>query len=574
MTDKEAVKKLFGILNQYKMNVFTIICCLLLSTGFNLCIPLISRSIMDEGFVGRNQRKLLQLVTISLGIYLLIAFIDLVKEKKRIDISSKIQFLLSEKAFNHLMKMRISYFDNTNYAELLNHINMDITKMSSIADSGFFYIVTQIFGMLGGFVGLFMIDYRMTLLIFIFLPVKYFFMKWLAGKQKQRTEIFIRNNQAYAKWFGETVGGIKEIRLFNVIGEKQEEFKKGQERLINSQKAVNMLGQWNQTIDFLMVEILSSFLYVIGANFMFRFQLSLGSVFAFITYSAYVTGPVAAIMNMGYLISGIIPSTKRFFAFMELQEEEEGNVKEGITFHEILLKNVFFEYDNKDGFLLRNINLSFARGSKTALIGKNGAGKSTMIGLLTKMYVPQKGKIYLDELEISKIDLYTYRNFISVVSQRSYLFNDTIRNNICLYKEISEEVILGVCKDCGLEGFIREVSLEYVVGYNGAFLSGGQRQKIALARAVIHDKDIVIFDEVTSNVDSISEAQIRALFKERLKDKTIIMITHKLELLREMERFVLLEDGEARITENLNEVMEFQMSNFRRKLEKEEKGRR
>lgn len=557
MTDKETLYKLLGILNRFKMNILTIICCLLLSTGLNLCIPLISRSIMDEGLIGRNQRKLLQLVMISLGIYLFIAFIDMIKEKKRIDISAKIQFQLSERAFIHLMKMKISYFDNTNYAELLNNINLDINKISSIADNGFFYIITQIFGMFGGFIGLFIIDYRMTFLVLAFLPLKYVFMKWLTGKQKQRTEIFIKSNQAYAKWFGETVGGIKEIRLFNIMDEKKEEFKNRQKQLISSQKAVNMLGQWNQTIDLLMVEILSSFLYVVGADLMFQFRLTLGSVFAFITYSVYVTGPITTIMNMGYLISGIIPSAKRFFGFMELQEEEAGDVKEDITFHELSLKNVFFRYDNKDEFLLKNVNLSFSKGSKTAIIGKNGAGKSRLAELLTRMYIPQKGKIYLDELEISEIDLCTYRNLISIVGQQIYLFNDSIRNNICLYREIDEDVIIAVCRECGLEEFIREVSLDYMIGYNGAFLSGGQKQKIALARTIICNKDIFIFDEVTSSVDSISEMQIKALFKERLKDKTVIMITHKTELLREMEKFVLLEDGEVRITENLNEVMDF-----------------
>lgn len=173
------------------------------------------------------------------------------------------------------------------------------------------------------------------------------------------------------------------------------------------------------------------------------------------------------------------------------------------------------------------------------------------------MYIPQKGKIYLDKLEILKIDLCTYRNLISVVSQQIYLFNDTIRNNICLYREVDDEVLITVCRECGLEELIGEVSLDYIIGYNGAFLSGGQRQKIALARAIIHNKDILIFDEITSSVDSISEIQIKALFKGRLRDKTVIMITHKSELLREMETFVLLEEGEVRITENLNEVMDF-----------------
>ena len=221
------------------------------------------------------------------------------------------------------MKLRVSYFNNTNYAETLNNINTDINQMTSIADSSVFFVITQAFSMVGGIIGLLIIDFRMTILVLLFIPIKCVVMKYFAKKQKQIMDEFITSNQKYAKWFGDTVGGVREVKLFNVFDKKHEEFALNQNEIIEKQKQMNMLGQWNMIIDSIMVQLLSTLLYILGANLVFDLRLSVGSVFAFITYSAYVTGPISAILNIGYLLSGIIPSTKRYYAFMDLEEETD-----------------------------------------------------------------------------------------------------------------------------------------------------------------------------------------------------------------------------------------------------------
>ena len=303
-----------------------------------------------------------------------------------------------------------------------------------------------------------------------------------------------------------------------------------------------MLGQWNMLIDSIMVQFLSTLLYILGANLVFNMKLSVGSVFAFITYSAYVTGPISAILNIGYLLSGIIPSTKRYYAFMDLEEETDNGKTVELCLNDLKLEQVSFSYE-KGKYILQNVDILFAKGSKTAIIGRNGSGKTTIINLLTRMYEPTNGKIMLGAENISELSLSEYRNMVSVVSQQIYLFNDTIRNNICMYKQVDDAMIEEACQDSGLEDFIKEVSLDYVVGQNGAMLSGGQKQKIALARALIHDKPIIIFDEATSNTDAYSEQQINGLLNTKLKDKTIIVVTHKKEILSKVDQIVVLKEG-------------------------------
>ena len=542
MSNREAVRKLLALLKDYTKIISIIFGCLLISTVLNLCVPLLSRRIMDDGFIGGNKELLIKLVLCSLMVYLVISVIDIIKEKNRINISAKIQYSLSEQAFSHLMKMKASYFNNMNYAEILNNINVDIGNMTSIADEGVFFVVTQAFSMTGGVIGLFILNWRMTILVLLFIPIKYVVMKKFAKQRKKVMDDFINDSQKYARWFGDTIGGVREVKLFGILNYKHAEFSQKQSKVVERQKKLNILSQWNNIIDTTLVQILVTVIYIIGANLVFKFQLSVGSVFAFITYSAYVTGPISAILNIGYLLSGIIPSTKRYYEFMNLQEETDKGKLIKPEFGNLKLEEVFFSYET-DKPILTDVNIEIPKGSKTVLIGKNGSGKSTIINLLTRMYEPTAGQIKLKGVNIFEITLESYRNMISVVSQQIYLFNDTIRNNICIYKKVSDEVIETACKDSGLEDFLKEVSLDYVVGQNGAMLSGGQKQKIALARALVHDKPIIIFDEVTSNTDVYSEHQINGLLHTRLKEKTVIIITHKQEILQDVDQIVMLKDG-------------------------------
>lgn len=540
MSNKVAVKKLVSLLKEYKRIIYFIFGCLIISTGLNLCIPLLSRSIMDYGFIGGDKELLIKLVMISAILPIVNAAIDLLKEKKRIDISAKLEYSLSEKAFQHLIKIKANYFTGKNYTEIFNNLNTDIAYMVSITDGAAFFIVTQVFSITGGIIGLFIINYKMTLLVLIYIPCKYLLMKYLARRRKLYADQYIEDAQKYAKWFGDTVGGVHEIKLFNIADGKKQEFEDKQKKVIIQKKKINLLGVWNASMDTLMIQLLIMVLYILGANLVFDFKLSVGSVFAFITYSTYVTAPISGILNIGYMLSGIIPSTKRYYEFMDLQEEEErGNPLTHPVFGTIKLRDVSFSYV-PDKPILKNMYIRFEKGSKTALIGKNGTGKSTIIGLITRMYEPDQGKILLNEEDVLSFALSEYREMISVVSQQVYLFDNTIRNNICLYKKKSEEEIMQAVIDSGLKDFIDEVSLDYSVGQNGSLLSGGQKQKIAMARALLHDKSIIIFDEATSNTDVYSEMQINNLLHSRLKEKTVIVVTHKQEVLKEVDQIILL----------------------------------
>lgn len=355
-------------------------------------------------------------------------------------------------------------------------------------------------------------------------------------------DLYMMNVQEYSGWFGDVVSGVREVKLFGIFENKLSEFQIKKGKVIEQEKKISMLGQWNNIVDSLLVQVMMAFIYIVGANLVFAMKLTVGNVFAFITYSSYVMAPISAILNIGYYLSGIIPSTKRYYEFMDYEEEysAESDRFDGWFFEgSIEFKNVSFSYDENEG-IIKNLSFFIPSNAKIAIRGDNGSGKSTILGLLLRFYEPIEGDILIDGRNIRQVPIETYRNMISVVSQDIYLFNDTIRNNITLYKTVDEDTLEEVCKQSGLEEFINKVSLNYCVGHNGTMLSGGQKQKIALARSLVHERPIVVLDEATSNVDNYSAELINNLLHTKLKNKTVIIVSHKKEIENEVDDIIQL----------------------------------
>lgn len=195
MTEKDIIHKLTYLLHGHRRKIFIIFGCLLISTGLNLCIPFISKEIMDEGFIGGNKNILLYLVVGSFAIYMLISALNIIKEKVRVEIVAKVQYSLWHQAYEHLMRMKINYFDDRNAAEIFNNLSVDIANMVSVADESAFFVVTQAFSMVGGVIGLFILDYRMTILVLLFIPIKAVVMKYFAKYRKKVMDEFILDSE-------------------------------------------------------------------------------------------------------------------------------------------------------------------------------------------------------------------------------------------------------------------------------------------------------------------------------------------------------------------------------------------
>lgn len=467
----------------------------------------------------------------------------IVQEKNRLLISNEIENTLNKNAFIHLIKLKIDYYNNKNMTDIINALNVDIQNILIIAEESTFYIISQILNMIGGVVGLLVISKKLSLLVICFIPLKIVASKKMSKKNQQNLKEFIEKNQAYNAWYGDTLGGVKEIKHYNIFNKKLEEFNFKINSVITARNKMDILNRWNEVCNLFSVYFLIAIIYIIAGKFVVDAEISIGGAFAFISYTTYVTTPITSILNIGYIISGVLPSAHRYYEFMNRAEEENRGKCKEICHMDIVFRNVSFYYNNQKK-VLSNINFTIKEGSKCAIIGRNGSGKSSIINLIIRLYHATKGEVIIDNKNILTLDIDEYRKKISLVSQKVYLFNSSIKENICLYEDIKQSEIDQVIEDSGLTDFIREVTLDYKVGENGAKLSGGQKQKIALARALVHDRPILIFDEATSNTDVYLESHLNKLVETKLNNKTLIIITHRKEILRKMDQIILIENGE------------------------------
>lgn len=549
--DKVILRKLLGLFKPYIKNIIIIAVCMLLSAGLNTFVPLISKQIVDEGLIKNNFGLLVKLVAVSFLIVVTDQGIGFVETRYRVLISSKMPYELSKKAFKQIMKLQIRYFNNTNYGEIMNNTNMDVRNISRISDRSLFFIAAQVFRMIGGVAGLFLIDWKLTLIVLAVIPAKYKLVKLLARKRKEMYVQYMAANSDYSSWYGDAVSGVKEIKLLGIERVKTGEFINKQRKIIKIDVKMNILDKMNELSETVLFEVVTGLLYILGAYMIMKASFSVGGLMAFITYSIYVTAPISAVLNIGYSFSDIMPSAKRYFNFLDLECEDSNEktvrkIDQSAIMGNIKFENISFKYNDVNK-VLEDLSFDVRKGEKIAIIGSNGSGKTTLINLLLRFLKPDKGRILIDGIDISTIKLKEYRQLISVVSQNAYLFNSTVKENIIPFSKRCGKRVYKAAKESKANDFIEGLPQKYdtVVGSNGANLSGGQRQKIAVARAIAKESRILVLDEATSSYDIESEIEMTDLVVNRLKDKTVLLITHKMPILKVVDRIIFIEDGKV-----------------------------
>jgi ATP-binding cassette subfamily B protein/subfamily B ATP-binding cassette protein MsbA len=557
-SDRKTTLRFLGLLKRYRGKIAFLMIALLISILLSLFSPMISRKLMDEGLVRGDFKVILKMILLLFAFRQISILLSLWIERKRLGIVYDFRFRLERQAIDHLLAVKADYFNQVGQSELLNQIDVDVNYICSILNTNTLSIISSIFTIVGGIGAAVYMDARLALLFFSMLPLKYLIIHIHSKFQKKKLNLFLEKNIAYARWFSEIVTGMTDIRIFGLEKKKQEEFVKMDGEKIAAHKDMDVLSQYRSLADGTLDAVLNLLIFLIGGIFIVRGELTVGSLYAFLSYSSYVMAPLSSILNLKFILTNVLPSATRFFEFLDRAEETGDGAKNKWKKNNLLAEeadpldinfcNVVFHYNNIEGEkkeVLNGIHLKIREGEKLALIGRNGSGKTTLVKLLLRFYKSQDGSIFLADREIEEIPLKEYRELFSVVSQEIYLFNDTIRNNVCMYRDFSEDAIRAVLDEVGLSEMVSERGMDFLVGINGALLSGGQKQKVALARALLHDRPVFIFDEATSNTDIDFELRFRRMLNSRLARKTIIMITHNIDLLQAADHIVLM--GEGRI---------------------------
>lgn len=545
---RELLIRMLSFLKPYKKRLLMVGCLLIVSSIIGFLQPLVIRDITDKGMMQKNYSVILGSVAVLAVLILVNQGRELLQIKIFTEINNAVSFDIFSSAFQKLLHLKKSYFSDKNTAEILNLLQTDISQVASITDQYTVMCISYLFRIISGLIGLFLIDGKLTMLVLAMVPAKYLLVRHLSKRQEKAMDALIEKSCAFSGWFGDNIEGIDEIKLWNLYKTKESDFSEKKREILEMSKTNTMIGGWNSFWQVLLEWGVTIAIYLVGGFQICTGKMTIGTVFTFVSYSSYVTGPVGAFINLKMFFSHVFPSAKRLFQFMDLETEDNSGEKRITKVPPTLeVKDVTFQYCT-ERIILKKVNLLIRPGEKIAIIGKNGSGKSTIIHLLLRFYEPDCGAIFVNGVDVRRISLERYRGLFSVVSQNPYLFQGDILQNINLNNHCDMEKIQETLKISGVAEYVSKMPEGYKtkVGKNGTRLSGGEKQKIAVARALLKDAPIVILDEATSNFDAESNAYLHDVIVNEMKEKTVIMITHHYNNLIGMDRVFEIESGELK----------------------------
>ena len=571
-TDNKIWKKICVLLLTYKKYFPGIFICLFCTSLMTFLQPLIIRRITDKGMVAKDMQCILIFSGVLVGVALISQVIGVIQTWLFSNIHNGLTFSLYKKVYWKMDKLKIGYYEERGSAEITNTIGSDIGNVASVADQIITLSLSSALQIVGGVVGLSMLDWKLALVIVLLIPVKFLVVYYFSEKKNHAFERLIENNREFFSWLGDCVNGIREMKLWNLFHIKNYAFENLQEKMMDSYKENIMLDRYSVFSISFLDALMNAILYVLSGLLIVNGELTIGGAFAFITYTGYVIEPISFLINIKYYFAQIKPSAKRIFDFLEQPEEEQDtqrisnssffanslidtNTISGIDVAEynaqvpiLELENVEFGYTD-DVLILKGVNLTVQQGEKVAIIGENGSGKSTLLDLLLGFYKPLKGSIKLWGIPIEDWKLEELRNRIAVVSQNPYLFQGTIEENIDICGISSRQDVIDACIESGAMSFIQKMDDGIIqrTGQNGAKISGGEKQKIAVARALLKKTDILLMDEATSSLDRESDKELINLFSNKLENKTVIFITHRYEELQGVGKVYELTEGRLKL---------------------------
>lgn len=540
-----ALKRTFSFLKPYKKEFLLVGLSLIVSTAIGFFQPLVIRTITDDGMLQQDMAVIARSVLALAGLVLVNQAIDLWQTHIFADVHNKSYYAVFHQVFEKLLHLEKSYFEDKNNTEILSFLQMDVSQVSSITDRYMVMSASYVFRIISGLVGLFVISWKLALVVLAMVPVKFFLVKGMSKRREKAMDAMIESSRDFSRWFGDNLNGVDEIKLWNLFQSRERIFAEKQRELLGLEKKGTMIDGWNTFWEMLLEWSVTIVLYLLGGWLICTGSLTIGAVFAFSSYSGYVTGPVSALINLKMYFARIMPSARRLFQFLDMETELDSG-KEVVTSRPPKLEfcNVRFRYEESRP-ILQDVNFTVEPGEKIAIIGQNGSGKSTILNLLLRFYQPNAGQVLADGKDVTTLSLEDYRSLFSVVSQEPYLFLGDILENTDLTGQATEKQLQAALRDSGVANYLSHMpdGEETQIGRNGAKLSGGEKQKLAVARALLKDAPVVILDEATSGFDVESDAYLHDIIVNQMQDKSVIMITHHYNNLEGMDKVYRLEDG-------------------------------
>tara|TARA_R110002126_G_scaffold291063_2_gene450218 strand:+ start:22835 stop:24601 length:1767 start_codon:yes stop_codon:yes gene_type:complete len=546
--DMQIFKRLMSFAKRYRLYFFIASSSTILLALFSVLSPLVlintvNDYILNNDKVGLQNYSLLMLAILLVEVFLQFIFIyfaNWVGQHIIRDIRAKI--------FRHILQFKMSYFDNNSVGKLVTRVVSDIETIAAFFSNGVFTILSDILKMFAVTIVMLVLNWQLALITLAILPILIYATKLFQVAIKATFQE-VRNQVANLNGFvQERVTGMKIVQLFNRENIEYQNFKE----INDKHKKANIKTIWYFSIFFPIAEILSSIgigliVWFGGGQVIQDSGISIGMIMGFIQFAQMLFRPLRQIADKFNQLQMGIVAGERVFKVIDTDSSiaKNGTIKAESLQGNIKLKDVRFSYI-KDEEVLKGVSLDVKSGQTIAIVGATGAGKSTIINLINRFYEIDSGTIAIDGISVADYTLESLRNQVAIVLQDVFLFSDSILNNITLKNEnITLKDVEKAAKQIGIHDFIMTLpgGYNYNVKERGAMLSSGQRQLIAFLRAYVSKPSILILDEATSSVDAHAEQMIQYATDTITKDRTSIVIAHRLATIKQADKIIVMDKG-------------------------------
>jgi len=555
--NRKAIKNILFLLKDYKLKLFITFICALLSTVFSIIAPLLIGISTTTIFDGLNAiatntgtmdlNRLFFLLSVVVILYVVSSIFSYLQTWFLIDISTDISYNLRTRIMNKITYLSMDDAGENKRGDILSRITNDVDSLQTGITQSFIQLMTAVITIVGVLIMMLYINIWLTLASVILIPVSFFVIRFIT---KHSQSYFLKQltfKGSLNAQIEETFTGYDIIRTFNQEDAEMEIFESDNENWFRHE----WKSQFYSSLNGPLMNFISNLAYVIiavlGAIFVIQKAIAVGDILAFFQYIKNFTQPIQQITRVMNLVQTAMAASERIFEFLEIDDEpnpsdaEISELNDSITF-----ENVSFGYYENEK-IISDLSFDVKKGDKIAIIGETGAGKTTIVKLLMRFYDVDSGEIKIDGVNINEYDKNSLRSLIGMVLQDSWLFSDTIANNIRYGKlDATDEEVIDAAKQVRADDFIRQLSDGYdtVLNEDSDNISHGQKQLLTIARTILADKEILILDEATSSVDTRTEKLIQEAMDKLMENRTSFIIAHRLSTIKNADKIIVIENGE------------------------------
>ena len=549
--NKNTVKTLFRLwkfLSNFKGKIVLVIILNIIATAGSIIGPLLAGNAIDDYIEVADLEGLKVLLYILLAIYISNALFTWLASYGMAKISESTLYQIRKKLFDHLEKLPVSYFDQNKKGDIMSRFTNDIAVISEALTDALMQILSSLITIIGVTFIMFRVNWILALVTISTVPIFFVFAYKLGVKSGQLYNKQRKSLGKLSSYSEEMFTGMKVVKSYVSENNAIEEFNKNNEDLRDISIRAQIIGNLIMPLNGFIGNLSHVFLIAAGAILVVNGNTTIGVILVFLKYSNMFRRPINQLASLFAGVQSALAGANRVFEVMDVESEfteEDKSLPFNNALGHVKFADVNFSYV-KGKQILKDINLEANPGDTIALVGPTGAGKTTIVNLLTRFYDIEKGNIYIDGIDIREVKEGDLRKRIGLVLQDTYLFKGTVADNIRYgNSDATMDEIIEACKQAQAHSFIHRLPNGYdtEVEEEGANFSQGERQLISIARAILSNPEILILDEATSNIDTKTEKNIQAGMRELMKGRTSFVIAHRLSTIRDANEILVINDG-------------------------------